>query len=154
MKSEKRKLVTIYTDGGCVPNPGAGGWAAVLLYGAKRREISGSEPHTTNNRMELTAALRSLESLRQPCRVILFTDSEYLRRGITEWMPKWKMRNWTRKGGKLLNVDLWKSLDKLIQRHDVEWHWVRGHSGIRENERCDELVSRAIHSLRKKGKRH
>ena len=145
----KKKIVTIYTDGGCVPNPGKGAWAAVLLYGKKRGEISGAEPDTTNNRMELTAAIRALETLKEPCRVTLFTDSEYVKKGITEWMPGWKRKNWARKGGALKNVDLWKTLDTLIQKHDVEWHWVRGHDGIRENERCDELVARAISSLRR-----
>ena len=152
MKKEEKKLVTIYTDGGCEPNPGVGGWAAVLLYGNTRREIVGSEPDTTNNRMEMTAALRSLQSLKESCHVILFTDSEYLKRGITEWLPKWKRHRWSRKGGSLKNVDLWQELDAAIKHHEVEWHWVRGHGGIRDNERCDELVSRAIASQRKKSR--
>ncbi len=146
MKKEQKKLVTIYTDGGCEPNPGVGGWAAVLHYGKTRREITGSDPDTTNNRMELTAALRALESLKESCSVILFTDSEYLKRGITEWLPQWKRNRWSRKGGSLKNVDLWQELDDVITRHEVEWRWVRGHVGIRDNERCDELVSNAIAS--------
>jgi len=143
----KKKVVTIYTDGGCEPNPGRGGWAAVLLHNTHRKEIFGADPNTTNNRMELTAAIRALESLKEPCYVNLYTDSEYLKRGITEWLPNWKRRNWTRKGQPLKNVDLWRRLDELTQKHEVKWHWVRGHTGIRENERCDELVSRAIASL-------
>ena len=150
MKKEKKKLVTIYTDGGCEPNPGVGGWAAVLLYGNTRKEITGSDPDTTNNRMELTAALRALESLKESCCVTLFTDSEYLKRGITEWLPGWKKKNWKRKGGELKNQDLWQQLDKVIERHEVDWQWVRGHYGVRENERCDCLVSETIASLYKK----
>jgi len=144
MEKDHKKQVTIYTDGGCEPNPGVGGWAAVLLYESTRKEITGSDPDTTNNRMEMTAALRALESLKESCRVILFTDSEYLKRGITEWLPKWKKNRWSRKGGSLKNVDLWQELDDAITRHEVEWRWVRGHGGIKDNERCDELVSKAI----------
>ncbi len=149
MDSGKKKHVTIYTDGGCEPNPGPGGWAAILIYGNHRREISGAEPRTTNNRMELTAAIRALEALKEPCRVRLFTDSEYLKRGITEWMPNWKQYNWTRKKKPLKNVDLWKQLDAAIQRHDVQWHWIRGHAGIKENERCDELAAHAIAAIKR-----
>ena len=146
---DKKKFVTIYTDGGCEPNPGPGAWAAVLLYGKTRKEIYGTDPDTTNNRMELTAALQGLLSLKEKCRVVLFTDSEYLKKGIPEWLPNWKRRNWTRKGGKLKNVDLWKKLDDVVGKHEVDWHWVKGHNGIEYNERCDLLVSRAIESLRR-----
>jgi len=147
MKREKR-LVVVYTDGGCVPNPGTGGWAAVLLYGNNRKELSGSEPDSTNNRMELTAAIRALEHLTRDCQVQLHTDSQYVQKGITEWLPGWKARNWKRKGGAVKNKDLWVRLDEATQRHQVSWKWVRGHAGNTENERCDELVGQAIATLR------
>ena len=142
--------VTIYTDGGCEPNPGMGGWGAVLLSRGRRKEISGADSESTNNRMELTAAIRALETLKKPCMVTLYTDSEYLKKGITEWMPSWKKRNWKRKSGELKNVDLWKMLDKLIQKHDIDWNWVRGHTGVVENERCDVLATLAREALRAK----
>ena len=135
------KAVEIYTDGGCEPNPGVGGWGAVLLYNGHRKELSGGEDVSTNNRMELTAALEALEHLKRSCTVILYTDSEYLRNGITQWLPGWKRRNWKRKGGELKNVELWQRLDRAIARHQIEWRWVRGHTGVEENERCDELAS-------------
>ncbi|MCF6278259.1 MAG: ribonuclease HI [Anaerolineales bacterium] len=138
------RRVTIYTDGACDPNPGPGGWGALLLYNGHEKELYGGERQTTNNRMELTAALRALEALNEPCEIDLFTDSQYLRRGIIEWMPNWKARNWKRKGGKLANVDLWQALDRALMRHQVNWHWVKGHAGQRENERADRLASRAI----------
>ena len=136
--------VTIYTDGSCQGNPGPGGWAAILKYGRHEREISGGEEDTTNNRMELRAALEALRALTEPCRVTLFTDSEYLKKGITLWMPNWKRRNWRRKGGKLANVDLWMKLDEEIQRHEIHWRWVRGHAGNVMNERVDKLAKAAI----------
>jgi ribonuclease HI len=132
--------VIIYTDGGCSPNPGAGGWGAVLLFGEHLKELCGGEPDTTNNRMELTAAVEALRALKRPCAVDVYTDSQYLRNGITKWMPAWKRRNWQRKDGALKNVDLWKALDALADKHDVNWHWVRGHAGDALNERCDELA--------------
>ena len=135
--------VIIYTDGGCEPNPGVGGWAAVLAWNGTVKELSGGEPHTTNNRMELTAAIRALEALKRPCKVVLHTDSQYLRNGVTAWMPAWKKRNWTRKGGPLKNVDLWKRLDELTRKHEVSWKWVRGHAGDPVNERCDTLATAA-----------
>jgi len=138
--------VEIYTDGGCIPNPGTGGWSAILKYGETFKELSGFETNTTNNRMELTAAVNALAALKKPCRVRIFTDSEYLRKGITEWIPFWKTNGWKRKGGALKNIDLWKTLDKLAQKHLVEWHWVQGHSGNPMNERCDALVKKAIES--------
>jgi len=141
---EANNVVTIYTDGGCEPNPGVGGWAAILIYNKTERELSGGDPDTTNNRMEMTAAISGLEALTRPCRVVLFTDSEYVRRGITEWMPGWKQRNWTRKGGPIKNIDLWKRLDAAAVRHDVTWRWVKGHAGVHYNERCDTLASEAI----------
>lgn len=136
--------VTIYTDGACFGNPGPGGWAALLRYGKHEKAISGGEKDTTNNRMELQAALEALMALKEPCLVTLFTDSEYLKKGITEWMPNWKRRNWRRKGGKLANEDLWMKLDEEIARHDIHWRWVRGHAGNRMNERVDQLAKKAI----------
>lgn len=136
--------LTIYTDGACEPNPGPGGWAAILRSGATEKVLTGGERETTNNRMELTAALRALESLKQPCRVEIFTDSEYLQRGITEWLPAWKARNWKRKGGKLANLDLWQAIDAALERHEVVWNWVKGHAGVRFNQRADHLARQAI----------
>jgi ribonuclease HI len=142
--SDDRPKVTIYTDGACSGNPGPGGWGVLLRYGRHEREISGGEAETTNNRMELQAALEALRALTQPCDVILFTDSEYLKKGITEWLPNWKRRNWRRKGGKLANVDLWMKLDDEISRHRIQWRWVRGHAGHAYNERVDRLARKAI----------
>ena len=136
--------VTIYTDGSCDVNPGPGGWAALLKAGGRDKELSGAEPATTNNRMELTAALRALEALKQPSRVRLYTDSEYLKRGINEWVENWRARGWKRKGGALANADLWQALDRAIQRHEIEWHWVRGHAGNRDNQRVDRLARQAM----------
>jgi len=138
--------VTIYTDGACLNNPGPGGWGAILRYGKHERVISGGEKDTTNNRMELRAALEALRALTDSCNVTLFTDSKYLKKGVTEWMPNWKRRNWRRKGGKLANVDLWMKLDEEISRHEIHWHWVPGHSGNVMNERVDRLAKRAIPS--------
>jgi ribonuclease HI len=142
--------ITIYTDGGADPNPGTGGWAAILIDAAsgKVREISGSEPHTTNNRMELTAAIRALEALKRRCRIHLFTDSLYLRKGITEWLPDWTVRGWRRKAGELQNEDLWRRLAELIERHEVHWDWVRGHAGNPWNERADKLATQEIRKQR------
>ena len=136
--------VTIYTDGACDPNPGPGGWAALLRSGEHVKEISGNASNTTNNRMELTAAIQALRSLRQPCQVDLFTDSEYLKRGITEWLPGWRSRGWRRKDGELANADLWQDLDKAMQSHEIHWHWVRGHAADRDNQRVDRLARMAI----------
>lgn len=136
--------VTIYTDGACLGNPGPGGWGALLRFGMQEKPISGGEKSTTNNRMELKAALEALRALTEPCQVTLFTDSEYLKKGITEWMPNWKRRNWRRKGGKLANVDLWMQLDEEISRHMIDWRWVKGHAGNIYNERVDRLAKEAI----------
>jgi len=143
--------VTIYTDGACEPNPGPGGWAALLQCDGHEKVLTGGEESTTNNRMELTAALQALEALKRPCHVLLFTDSEYLKRGITEWLPGWRRRNWKRKEGALANADLWQALDAVIQRHRIEWRWVRGHAGHRENERVDQLARAAIPKSRRRG---
>jgi ribonuclease HI len=138
--------VTIYTDGSCDPNPGPGGWAALLRSGRHTKKISGGEAKTTNNRMELTAALNALQSLKYPSIVDLYTDSEYLKRGITEWLPQWRRRQWKRKGGQLANVDLWQSLDREVTKHTVQWHWVRGHAGHPENELVDRMAKNSIPS--------
>lgn len=136
--------VVIYTDGGCAPNPGVGGWAAVMHYKDHVRELSGGEPDTTNNRMELTAVVEALRALRRPCHVEVYTDSQYVRLGITSWLPNWKRRGWKRKEGPLKNIDLWQQLDVEAGRHRIDWRWVRGHAGNRYNERCDQLASEAI----------
>jgi ribonuclease HI len=146
-------LVIIYTDGGADPNPGLGGWAAILLdpLTGKALELSGGEPRATNNRMELTAAIRGLESLKRRCRVTLFTDSQYLRKGITQWLPGWVARGWKRKDGELQNEDLWRRLHELIKLHDIRWDWIKGHAGNRWNERADELATLEIRKQRGQG---
>jgi len=145
--------VEIFTDGACKGNPGPGGWGALLRYRGKERELWGGEPETTNNRMELMAAIRALEALRRPCRVELTTDSRYLQKGVTEWMENWKRRGWKTAGKQpVKNIDLWKRLDEAMGRHHIEWHWVRGHTGHAENERADQLANRAIQELKEAGK--
>ena len=139
-----RNTVIVYTDGGCDPNPGVGGWGAVLLFGDHRKELSGGEDESTNNRMDLIAAIEALETLQRPCRVELHTDSEYLKKGFTTWLPDWKKRGWRRKRGAVKNEDLWRRLDEAVGRHDVVWKWVRGHTGVDENERCDTLAAQEI----------
>jgi ribonuclease HI len=136
--------VTIYTDGACEPNPGPGGWSALLICGHHEREFSGWEAQTTNNRMELTAAVQALEALKEPCQVDFYTDSEYLRRGISEWLPDWRRRGWKRKGGKLANIDLWQALEASLKEHTIKWHWVRGHAADRLNLRVDSLARKAM----------
>jgi len=137
-------IIQVYTDGACTGNPGPGGWGAVLLRDGKKKRISGGEAYTTNNRMELTAALSALQLIDKPSQIALYTDSEYLKKGITEWLPGWKARNWKRKGGALANIDLWQALDQALQRHTVSWHWVRGHAGHLLNEEADRLARKAI----------
>lgn len=137
------KVVTIYTDGACKGNPGPGGWGAILKYGESEKEIWGGEKVTTNNRMEIMAAIAALELLKRPSKVVLYTDSEYLRKGITEWITGWKRRNWKNSAGKpVKNDDLWKRLDATTPLHDIEWRWVKGHSGDPGNERADQLANR------------
>lgn len=139
------KTVKIYTDGGCRPNPGPGAWGALLRYGAHEREIAGYEAQTTNNRMELTAALKGLEALKGPCEVDLYTDSNYLKQGMSEWLAGWKRRGWRTADNKpVLNEDLWRALESVSAMHKVRWHWVRGHAGHAENERVDALVTATI----------
>ncbi|HEY4644784.1 MAG TPA: ribonuclease HI [Steroidobacteraceae bacterium] len=143
--------VTIWTDGACRGNPGPGGWAAVLIKDHHEKELTGAEPETTNNRMELTAAIQGLRALKRRCRVRLFTDSEYLKRGITEWLENWKRRGWKTSDRKpVKNLDLWQEIEALTAKHDIEWHWVRAHSGIPENERVDQLANRAIDEMVRK----
>jgi ribonuclease HI len=133
--------VTIYTDGACAGNPGPGGWGVILISGGHRREISGGEAATTNNRMELMAAISALEALKQPSHVDLHTDSEYVQKGISAWIHGWKRKGWrTGAGSPVKNAELWKRLDAAQHTHDVKWHWVRGHAGHTENERADELA--------------
>jgi len=144
--------VLIYTDGACSGNPGPGGWGAVLIAGGHERELSGGEPQTTNNRMEIMAAIAALEALTRPCSVDLHTDSQYVRQGITEWMRGWKARGWRTADNKpVKNEDLWKRLDLARGRHEVRWHWVKGHSGHPLNERADGLARAAIKAMREVG---
>ena len=139
------KHVTIYTDGACSGNPGPGGWGAVLVYGEHEKELSGGEKDTTNNRMELMAAIASLNALKARCRIDLYTDSTYVMKGITEWMPAWKARGWKTADKKpVKNDDLWKQLEEAASHHDITWHWVKGHKGHAMNERADQLARSAI----------
>jgi len=143
------RRVTIYTDGACAGNPGPGGWAALLVADGEERELSGYEPATTNNRMELRAAVEALAALPEPSVVDLHTDSQYLRNGMAEWLARWKRNGWRTADRKpVKNVDLWQALDALAQRHVVHWHWVRGHAGHPENERCEALANEAIRRAR------
>ncbi len=138
-------LIEIFTDGACSGNPGPGGWAAILRAGSHEKEISGGEALTTNNRMEMQAAISALAALRQPSQVVLYTDSRYLLDGITQWLPRWKARGWKTSDNKpVKNEDLWRALDTQSQRHRVEWRWVRGHNDHVENERADALARAAI----------
>jgi ribonuclease HI len=147
-------LVEIYTDGACRGNPGPGGWGALLTAGEHMKELSGAEALTTNNRMELTAVIRALEALKRPSQLRIFTDSEYVRRGITEWVRSWKARGWKTADRKpVKNQDLWERLDTLAAAHEIEWHWVRGHSGIPGNERVDQLANAAIDAMQALGAR-
>ncbi len=143
------KTVTIHTDGACVGNPGPGGWSAVLEYGGVKKEISGGEIATTNNRMELLAAVEALARLKEPCAVELITDSQYLRKGITQWIKGWKAKGWqTIKREPVKNADLWRRLDTEAARHRIAWKWVKGHAGHAGNERCDTLAVAEIERLR------
>jgi len=143
--------VEIFTDGACKGNPGPGGWGALLRYGAHEKRLHGGEPETTNNRMELTAVIQALRALKRPSRVRITTDSQYVRKGITSWIHNWKKRGWkTASRTPVKNVDLWQALDAAASRHQVEWHWVRGHSGHPENELADELANQGIRELRRR----
>lgn len=138
--------VEIFTDGACSGNPGPGGWGAVLRYKGKEKELSGSDPQTTNNRMEMMAAIQALETLKRPMVVDLYTDSSYLKDGITKWIHRWKAKGWRGSNNKdVKNIDLWQRLDQVAAKHTISWHWVRGHAGHPENERADRLATGAIH---------
>ncbi|MEJ0037625.1 MAG: ribonuclease HI [Gammaproteobacteria bacterium] len=143
------KHIEIYADGACRGNPGPGGWAALLISGENRKEISGSETHTTNNRMELLAAIRALETLKKPGTTArVYTDSQYVIKGISEWVAGWKRRGWKTADKKpVKNQDLWELLDALAAQHELEWHWVKGHSGVEGNERVDQLANEAIDAM-------
>jgi ribonuclease HI len=142
------KIIHIYTDGACKGNPGPGGWGAVLSYGDTEREMFGGEPSTTNNRMELTAVIEALAALTRPCRVIVHTDSQYVQKGITEWINGWKARGWkTAAKEPVKNVDLWKKLDEVVRTHKIDWLWVKGHAGDVGNERADALANKGVESL-------
>jgi len=143
-----KRAVKIYTDGACKGNPGAGGWGALLEYDGRTRELSGGDPRTTNNRMELTAVSRALEALKHRCKVRLHTDSRYVQQGISVWIHDWKKRGWRTADKKpVKNADLWRALDELAAKHDIEWIWVRGHAGHPGNERADELANEGVRSV-------
>lgn len=137
--------VEIFSDGACKGNPGPGGWGALLRYGDNEKELWGGEASTTNNRMELMAVIQALESLKRPCQVIVTTDSQYVKQGVTSWMPRWKRNGWrTAERKPVKNRDLWERLDQALSQHNLQWHWVRGHTGHSENERADQLANRGI----------
>jgi ribonuclease HI len=140
-----KEIIEIFTDGACRGNPGPGGWGAILRYKAHEKELSGGEANTTNNRMELMAAIKGIEAVQKTLPIHLYTDSEYLRKGITEWIHAWKKNGWKSAQKKpIKNQDLWEHLDKVVSSHKISWHWVKGHSGHPENERADELARRAL----------
>lgn len=142
------QTIEVFTDGGCRGNPGPGGWGAILRYNEHVKELKGGAPHTTNNQMELTAAIRAFEALSRPCHVIITTDSQYVKNGITQWMSGWKKKGWKTAANKpVKNKELWQELDAAIAPHQVEWHWVKGHAGHPENERADELANQAMDEL-------
>ena len=141
-------IVELYTDGACRGNPGPGGWGVLMRFNGHEKELFGGDAATTNNRMELMAAIQALETLSRPCKIHLYTDSKYVMQGITEWINQWKARGWKTAAKKpVKNVDLWQRLDKARERHTIEWHWVKGHSGHDENERADQLANRGIDEL-------
>ena len=147
------KVVDVFTDGACRGNPGPGGWGVLLRYDGHEKTLYGGEPHTTNNRMELTAAIMGLEALKRPCKVRLTTDSTYVQKGITEWLAAWKRKGWKTAGKKpVKNADLWQRLDTAAAGHEVQWHWVKGHNGHVENERVDALANRGIDEMQSNGR--
>lgn len=144
----RHPVVDIFTDGACRGNPGPGAWAVLLRYQGKEKMLSGTEPNTTNNRMELMAAIQALSALKMPCQVLLSTDSQYVKKGITEWLPNWKQRAWrTANKNPVKNSDLWKQLAEQAERHQIRWAWVKGHSGHPENDRVDELANQALDKM-------
>jgi ribonuclease HI len=146
----EQPIVTIYTDGSCEPNPGPGGWAAILITGGQHEiQLSGGEAHTTNNRMELTAAIEALKAIANPSSIRLYTDSQYLQKGITEWLPNWIKRNWRSTSGQVANQDLWKALVELKEKHTIQWQWTRAHVGTRYNEEADKLARQAMRKYKK-----
>ncbi|MBR6026034.1 MAG: ribonuclease HI [Neisseriaceae bacterium] len=146
----ENKTVSIYTDGACKGNPGRGGWGVILRYGQHEKELYGAQEKTTNNRMELTAVIQGLSILKYPCCVNIYTDSQYVQRGMNEWIHNWKKRNWKTSSNKTVaNLELWQELDKLAQIHQINWHWVKGHDGNIDNERADYLANLAIKELTK-----
>ena len=148
MNTQSMKRVELFTDGACRGNPGPGGWGALLRYNGTQRELYGAEAETTNNRMELMAAIMGLRAIKQTCLVVLTTDSQYVKNGINDWMAKWKKNGWkTANKQPVKNQDLWQLLDEEVQRHHIEWHWVKGHSGHPENELADQLANRGIDEL-------
>lgn len=140
--------VTIYTDGACRGNPGPGGWGVLMMTRGKEKILSGAEPETTNNRMEIQAAIEALSALKRGCKVVLYTDSRYVKDGINEWLPNWKKRGWKTSNRKpVKNEDLWRELDRVVAQHEIDWRWVRGHSGVPGNERADELANAAVDAM-------
>lgn len=144
MTKNPAEPVVIYTDGACDPNPGPGGWAALIITPKSEKALSGGEIETTNNRMELTAAIKAIQSIKEPVEIGVYTDSQYLQKGIEEWIDKWLVKNWKGSNGKVANQDLWKKLLDVTGKHKIKWHWLRGHAGSRYNERVDQLAKRAI----------
>jgi ribonuclease HI len=148
MSGQTAEVVRIYSDGACKGNPGPGGWGAIVYAGDGEIELFGGEPRTTNNRMELTAVIRALQSLEAPRTVSVYTDSQYVQKGISEWLPAWKVRGWRTADKKpVKNADLWRELEQAVARHRVEWHWVKGHAGHPQNERADALANRGVEAI-------
>ena len=149
VSEQDRKTIEIFTDGACSGNPGPGGWGAILRFQGRDKELSGGHPETTNNQMELQAAIEALKALKEPCSIVLYTDSQYLRQGITLWIHNWKRNGWKTSDKKpVKNQALWEELDGLVKMHAINWHWLKGHAGHPENERCDELARNEIDRLR------
>ena len=148
MTDQPKNLVTIFTDGSCLSNPGPGGWAAILRWGDNEKEIAGNEADTTNNRMELKATIMGLNAVTRAMPIVLYTDSRYVMNGVRDWMPRWKENGWKTASKKpVANKDLWQQLDEAVSRHDITWHWVKGHTGNEVNERCDQLARGAAQSI-------